>query len=153
MAAKEAKIFFNGKKIFSDTEHVMAIQPYSMPFKGKIDLKELLKHIVYSKKKPHAYAYNCKLAYRYPFEKDWLISIPYERVKKLKKGSGNEYQLTDAMSLANKTKKRWCYNFRGKRYDCGSKLGYLNAQIAARLIDKDIKKEVKNIIKNWEKSL
>ena len=38
------------EKIFSDTEHVMAIQPYSMPFKGKIDLNELLKHIVYSKK-------------------------------------------------------------------------------------------------------
>ena len=74
-------------------------------------------------------------------------------IKKIKKGSGNEYQLTDAISLSNKTKKTWCYNFSGKRYDCGSKLGYLNAQIAAGLIDKDIKKEVKNMIKNWEKSL
>lgn len=74
-------------------------------------------------------------------------------LKKIKKGSGNEYQLTDAISLANQTKNTWCYNFSGKRYDCGSKLGYLNAQIAAGLVDKDIKKEVKKIIKNWEKSL
>ena len=74
-------------------------------------------------------------------------------LKKIKKGSGNEYQLTDAISLSNKTQETWCYKFSGKRYDCGSKLGYLNAQIAAGLIDKDIKKEVKNIIKNWEKSL
>ena len=77
----------------------------------------------------------------------------FKCLKKIKKGSGNEYQLTDAISLSNKTKKTWCYNFSGKRYDCGSKLGYLNAQIAAGLIDKDIKKEVKNMIKNWEKSL
>jgi UTP--glucose-1-phosphate uridylyltransferase len=77
----------------------------------------------------------------------------FQCLKKIKKGSGNEYQLTDAISLSNKTQETWCYKFSGKRYDCGSKLGYLNAQIAAGLIDKDIKKEVKNIIKNWEKSL
>ena len=77
----------------------------------------------------------------------------FEFLKKIKKGSGNEYQLTDAISLSNKTQETWCYKFSGKRYDCGSKLGYLNAQIAAGLIDKDIRKEVKKIIKNWEKSL
>ena len=77
----------------------------------------------------------------------------FKCLKKIKKGSGNEYQLTDAISLSNKTQETWCYKFSGKRYDCGSKLGYLNAQIAAGLIDKDIKKDVKNIIKNWEKSL
>jgi len=77
----------------------------------------------------------------------------FQCLKKIKKGSGNEYQLTDAISLSNKTQETWCYKFSGKRYDCGSKLGYLNAQIAAGLIDKDIKKEVKNIIKNWEKFL
>ena len=60
--------------------------------KEKIDLNELLKHIVYNKNKPHAYAYNCKLAYRYPFEKDWLISIPYKRVKQLKKGIYDVYK-------------------------------------------------------------
>ena len=77
----------------------------------------------------------------------------FKCLKKIKKGSGNEYQLTDAISLSNKTQETWCYKFSGKRYDCGSKLGYFNAQIAAGLIDKDIKKDVKNIIKNWEKFL
>ena len=82
-----------------------------------------------------------------------LSNTIFKCLKKIKKGSGNEYQLTDAISLANKMHETWCYKFRGQRYDCGSKLGYLNAQIAAGLVDKDIKKEVKNIIKNWEKSL
>lgn len=77
----------------------------------------------------------------------------FKCLKKIKKGSGNEYQLTDAISLCNKVQKTWCYKFSGRRYDCGSKLGYLNAQIAAGLIDKEIKKEVKTIIKNWELSL
>ncbi len=73
----------------------------------------------------------------------------FKCLRKIKKGSGNEYQLTDAISLNNKKNETWCYKFSGKRYDCGSKLGYLNAQIAAGFNDKDIKKEVKNIIKNW----
>ena len=77
----------------------------------------------------------------------------FDYLKKIKKGSGNEYQLTDAISLCNNVKETWCHKFSGKRYDCGSKLGYLNAQIAAGLIDKDIKKDVKNIIKNWGKLL
>ncbi len=108
---KEARILFNGKKIFSDKEHVMAIQPYSMPFKGKIDLNELLKHIVYSKKKPHAYAYNCKLAYRYPFEKNWLISMPYKRVKQLKKGL---YDVTINTNFTKGNMKIGEYTIKGK---------------------------------------
>ena len=82
----ESEIKFNGKKIFSGSEHVMAVQPYSDSFEGKLKKEEFLKHIVTNKFRPKAYAYNCKLAYRYPFEKDWLISIPYEKVKLLKKG-------------------------------------------------------------------
>ena len=77
----------------------------------------------------------------------------FKYLKKIKKGSGNEFQLTDAISLCNNIKETWCYKFSGKRYDCGSKLGYLNAQIAAGLIDKSINSEVKNILKNWRKSL
>jgi len=84
---KEATIKFNGKIIFSGNEHIMAIQPYCSSFEGEVDLEELKKHLTYNKLKPDAYSYNCRLAYRYPFEKNWLVSIPYKRVKALKKGS------------------------------------------------------------------
>jgi len=83
---KKAEIKFKGKTIFNDKEHVMAIQPYCSPFKGEVELKELLSHITYNKKMPKDYSYNCSLAYRYPYQKNWLISIPYNRVQKLKKG-------------------------------------------------------------------
>ena len=82
----KAEIIFKNKIIFNDSEHVMAVQPYCSSFIGEVDLEELKKHIVYNECMPDAYAYNCKLAYRHPYEKDWLISIPYNRVKKLKKG-------------------------------------------------------------------
>jgi len=83
---KNAEIKFNGETIFTDKEHVMAVQPYCSSFKGEVELEELLKHVSFNKKMPNDYSYNCSLAYRYPYQKDWLISIPYNRIKKMKKG-------------------------------------------------------------------
>jgi UTP--glucose-1-phosphate uridylyltransferase len=36
------------------------------------------------------------------------------------------------------------HKFKGLRFDCGSKLGWLQANIAVGLKDKEIKKELKN---------
>ena len=44
-------------------------------------------------------------------------------------GSGNEIQLTDAIAAALETQTILAYPFVGKRYDCGSKLGYLQANV------------------------
>ena len=75
----------------------------------------------------------------------------FEYLKKITKGTGNELQLTDAISLCAKNENVFSYRFSGTRYDCGSKLGYLKAQLASGLLDSDIrnsvKKELQNIIK------
>ena len=63
------------------------------------------------------------------------------------KGSGNELQLTDAISLSAQKERVLSYKFSGKRYDCGSKLGFLKAQIASALSDSKIKKYVKKELK------
>ena len=44
-------------------------------------------------------------------------------------GAGNEIQLTDGIKLMLKQEEVFAYTFKGKRYDCGSKLGYLMANI------------------------
>ena len=44
-------------------------------------------------------------------------------------GSGNEIQLTDAIAKQLKTQSIYAYEFEGRRYDCGSKLGYLQATL------------------------
>ena len=57
------------------------------------------------------------------------------------KGAGNEIQLTDAISLLIKKESIYAYEFEGTRYDCGSKLGYMQASIQYALKDPDIKDE------------
>ncbi len=45
------------------------------------------------------------------------------------KGAGGEIQLTDAISSLLSYEHVMAYRFSGKRYDCGSKLGYLKATV------------------------
>ena len=76
-----------------------------------------------------------------------LLNDIYKFIKKTKIGSGGELQITDAIFLSSKINEVWGYKFSGKRYDCGSKVGFLKAQIATAFKDKDIKKEIKKFIK------
>lgn len=48
-------------------------------------------------------------------------------------GSGGEIQLTDAIAKLMKEEAVHAYQFKGKRYDCGTKLGYLEATVAYAL--------------------
>jgi len=50
-------------------------------------------------------------------------------LEKTQAGSGNEIQLTDAIAKQLETKSIFAYEFTGRRYDCGSKLGYLQATV------------------------
>jgi len=45
------------------------------------------------------------------------------------RGAGGEYQLTDAIAQLLLEEPVLAYQFNGKRYDCGSKLGYLEATV------------------------
>ena len=46
-----------------------------------------------------------------------------------KRGAGNEIQLTDGIATLLESQKVLAYLFKGTRYDCGSKLGYLQATV------------------------
>lgn len=45
------------------------------------------------------------------------------------RGAGNEIQLTDAIAELLTEQRVLSYTFEGRRFDCGSKLGYLKAQV------------------------
>jgi UTP--glucose-1-phosphate uridylyltransferase len=45
------------------------------------------------------------------------------------RGAGGEIQLTDAIAMLLREQPVLAYQFQGKRYDCGSKLGYLMATV------------------------
>ncbi len=53
----------------------------------------------------------------------------FDRLAGLGKGAGGEIQLTDGLALLLEDEKVLAYQFDGVRFDCGSKLGYLEATI------------------------
>jgi UTP--glucose-1-phosphate uridylyltransferase len=61
------------------------------------------------------------------------------------KGSGGEIQLTDAMAKMIGQQQFNALTFDGKRYDCGSKVGYIEANLAIALERPDMADEVREI--------
>ena len=57
----------------------------------------------------------------------------FEHLGKLKKGAGNEIQLTDSMSALLTEQPIFGYKFKGTRFDCGDKVGFQLANIAFAL--------------------
>jgi UTP--glucose-1-phosphate uridylyltransferase len=51
----------------------------------------------------------------------------FTHLEKIKPGMNAEIQLTDAIATLLETESVYAYAFSGKRYDCGNKLGYLQA--------------------------
>ena len=64
-------------------------------------------------------------------------------------GSGGEIQITDAMAGILKKQDFYGLKFTGERFDCGSKIGFLEAQIAFANKDKDIKQKLKSILEKY----
>ncbi len=61
------------------------------------------------------------------------------------KGAGGEIQLTDAMAQMIGKQAFHAVTFDGKRYDCGSKVGYIEANLAVALERPDMAEEVRAI--------
>ena len=62
------------------------------------------------------------------------------------KGAGGEVQLTDAMAQMIGKQPFHAVTFDGKRYDCGSKVGYIEANLAIALERPDMADEVRAIV-------
>jgi UTP--glucose-1-phosphate uridylyltransferase len=63
-------------------------------------------------------------------------------LKDLPPGSGGEIQLTDAINILNQTQSVLAYWFKGHRYDIGSKMGLLRANIDLSLRRPDLRNEM-----------
>lgn len=65
-------------------------------------------------------------------------------------GAGGEIQLTDAIESLNKEQTVYAYDFKGKRYDVGEKLGFVTTTLEFALKNQDIKEDLIKYIKNLE---
>jgi UTP--glucose-1-phosphate uridylyltransferase len=71
----------------------------------------------------------------------------FEELEKQNRGTSNEIQLTDA--IANRIGKSYCYGYKftNERFDCGSKLGFIQANIKLSVERDDLSKKLKNWLK------
>ena len=68
-------------------------------------------------------------------------------------GAGGEIQLTDAMRTLAKTKGMTALEFEGKRYDMGSKLGFLMANCEYAVEHDEVGEDFKEYLKEFVKTL
>ena len=71
----------------------------------------------------------------------------FEILAKQERGSSHEVQLTDAISTLIGNIDCYGYKIQEKRYDCGSKLGFLQANISYALDRNDLNKELSKWLK------
>ncbi|MGZ3238705.1 MAG: UTP--glucose-1-phosphate uridylyltransferase, partial [Burkholderiaceae bacterium] len=62
-------------------------------------------------------------------------------------GAGGEIQLTDAIAAMLREETVQAYKFEGKRYDCGSKLGYLEATVEFALKHPEVKTKFRQLMR------
>jgi UTP--glucose-1-phosphate uridylyltransferase len=71
----------------------------------------------------------------------------FDILAKQERGAGGEIQLTDAMSRLAQQQPFYGFKFAGKRFDCGSKVGFLAANVAYALARPDIAPAVRAELK------
>jgi UTP--glucose-1-phosphate uridylyltransferase len=110
---------------------------YSSKSKSLYSLKSIIEKPSYAKAKT-----NLAVVGRYI-----LPSNIFGKINKSKPGVGQEIQITDAISGLIKDHDVYGYSFEGKRFDCGSKLGYLKATTEYAMEHKELSRDFKNYLK------
>ncbi len=75
----------------------------------------------------------------------------FDHLSAFETGAGGEIQLTDAMAKLIGKQPFFASRFDGKSYDSGSRLGFIAANIAYALKDKEIGASVEEILKSYNK--
>ena len=120
----------------------MEVPPEKASAYGVLDIEEDMGDLVKVKgmvEKPSAEEAPSNLAVigRYILTPKVLANI-----SKVKSGAGGEIQLTDAIAAEiNQNRGVYGFRFRGQRFDCGSKAGFLQATVAFGMARDDLRDE------------
>ncbi|SHF47907.1 UTP--glucose-1-phosphate uridylyltransferase [Lampropedia hyalina DSM 16112] len=74
----------------------------------------------------------------------------FDEIRNLPKGVGGEIQLTDAIASLLQYEAIFAYAYEGKRYDCGSKEGFLQATVELALQHPGVGATFRNYLKTLE---
>jgi UTP--glucose-1-phosphate uridylyltransferase len=72
----------------------------------------------------------------------------FTHLRQIERGAGGELQLTDAIAALLKEQQVLAYAFDGKRYDCGSKVGYLEATVEYAMKHPEVAEEFGAYLRN-----
>ena len=78
-----------------------------------------------------------------------LTPAIFDKIKYTERGAGGEIQLTDAIASLLEDETVLAYEFEGKRYDCGTKLGFLIATVEQALLHKELKHDFLAYLKDF----
>jgi len=67
-----------------------------------------------------------------------LTPAVFEQIRQQPRGAGGEIQLTDGIAGLLKHEAVHAYTYQGKRYDCGSKEGFLEATVELALAHPEV---------------
>ncbi|MCP4409754.1 MAG: UTP--glucose-1-phosphate uridylyltransferase GalU [Gammaproteobacteria bacterium] len=70
----------------------------------------------------------------------------FDQLETTERGAGGEIQLTDAIARQLESGKVMAYEFSGKRFDCGNKLGYLQANVEYALKHEEVRDQFKTYL-------
>jgi UTP--glucose-1-phosphate uridylyltransferase len=123
-----------------EVPHEMTDQ-YGILDKGSEDGRLVRARGVVEKPKPADAPSNLAIIGRYILEPIVLTILEHQE-----KGKGGEIQLTDAMAKTINLLPFHGFRFDGRRFDCGSKVGYLEANLAFALERPDMSDRVRQML-------
>ena len=124
----------------------------------KVPKKEVFKYgvIDFQKKKDNFYQIKNLIEKPHPSKAPSNLTVVgryilnckvFDLLEKQKKGHGNEIQLTDSLISLIEKPGLYGLEFDGNRYDCGNKLGFIEANVNFGLKDKNISKNLRNLLR------
>jgi UTP--glucose-1-phosphate uridylyltransferase len=76
-----------------------------------------------------------------------LTPAIFDLLRTTQRGAGDEIQLTDGIAGLREHEQVLSYSFEGRRYDCGSKMGYLQATVEFALEHEELADDFKKYLK------
>ncbi|ASB87149.1 UTP--glucose-1-phosphate uridylyltransferase GalU [Bacillus sonorensis] len=95
------------------------------------------------KPKPGTAPSNLAILGRYIFTPEIFMYLEKQEV-----GAGGEIQLTDAIQKLNEIQRVFAYDFEGKRYDVGEKLGFIQTTLEFAMQDPELKTQLVPFMEN-----
>jgi UTP--glucose-1-phosphate uridylyltransferase len=140
--------FDNGSIVAVQTVPHNQTDKYGIVKTGSKNADLLRVEQIVEKPKPEKAPSNLAVVGRY-----LLTPRVFTHLERIGEGAGGEIQLTDGIARLMNDEVVYAYKFAGKRFDCGSKLGYLQANVEYALAHPELATSFKSYLRKLSQDL